>query len=64
MSEAHPSPADAAAERILTAIYGEDLAGCNVSLESISTIISEAMADARARDLLLTKLLVEVIEKI
>jgi hypothetical protein len=64
MSDIHSNPADAAAERILTAIYGEDLTGCKVSLGSISTIIAETIAEARARDQLVTRMLVEVIEKI
>ena len=35
--------ARAAAEEILRIIYGDDLAGCNVSLDRITSVISTAM---------------------
>jgi hypothetical protein len=42
----NPSPqaARAAAEEILRIIYGDDLAGCNVSLDRITAVIATAMA--------------------
>jgi hypothetical protein len=42
----NPSPqaARVAAEEILRIIYGDDLAGCNVSLDRITAVISTAMA--------------------
>jgi hypothetical protein len=42
----NPSPqaARAAAEEILRIIYGDDLAGCTVSLDRITEVISTAMA--------------------
>ena len=36
--------AQSAAEEILRIIYGDDLAGCNVSLDRITAVISMAMA--------------------
>jgi hypothetical protein len=39
-----PPAARAAAEEILRIIYGDDLAGCNVSLDRITAVISTAMA--------------------
>jgi len=39
-----PRAARAAAEEILRIIYGDDLAGCNVSLDRITAVISMAMA--------------------
>src|SRR6478609_282160 len=49
MSEERLSPlmqqaARAAAEEILRIIYGDDLAGCTVSLDRITAVISAAMA--------------------
>ena len=35
--------AGAAAEEILRLVYGDDLAGCRVSLDSISAVVAEAM---------------------
>jgi hypothetical protein len=42
----NPSPqaARVAAEEILRIIYGDDLAGCNVSLDRITAVIAAAMA--------------------
>src|SRR5437762_2404089 len=40
-----PPAARAAAEEILRIIYGDDLAGCTVSLDRITEVISTAMAD-------------------
>jgi hypothetical protein len=37
-------PARAAAEEILRIIYGDDLAGCTVSLDRITAVISTVMA--------------------
>lgn len=44
--DADPTPdtARAAAEEILRIIYGDDLAGCTVSLDRITEVISTAMA--------------------
>jgi hypothetical protein len=44
--DANPAPdtARAAAEEILRIIYGDDLAGCTVSLDRITEVISTAMA--------------------
>ena len=39
-----PAAARAAAEEILRIIYGDDLEGCTVSLDRITTVISTAMA--------------------
>jgi hypothetical protein len=39
-----PSAASAAAEEILRIIYGDDLKGCNVSLDRITDVISAAVA--------------------
>lgn len=39
-----PDAARAAAEEILRIIYGDDLAGCTVSLDRITEVISAAMA--------------------
>jgi hypothetical protein len=39
-----PQAARAAAEEILRIIYGDDLAGCTVSLDRITAVISMAMA--------------------
>lgn len=39
-----PQAARAAAEEILRIIYGDDLAGCTVSLDRITGVISMAMA--------------------
>ena len=39
-----PRASRAAAEEILRNIYGDDLAGCNVSLDRITAVISMAMA--------------------
>ncbi|MEN3370394.1 MAG: hypothetical protein V7609_2537 [Verrucomicrobiota bacterium] len=39
-----PGAARAAAEEILRIIYGDDLEGCTVSLDRITTVISTAMA--------------------
>ena len=39
-----PNTARAAAEEILRIIYGDDLAGCTVSLDRITEVISTAMA--------------------
>src|SRR4051812_20744074 len=39
-----PQAARAAAEEILRIIYGDDLAGCNVSLDRITAVISTAMS--------------------
>jgi hypothetical protein len=39
-----PDTARAAAEEILRIIYGDDLAGCAVSLDRITEVISTAMA--------------------
>jgi hypothetical protein len=39
-----PRAARAAAEEILRIIYGDDLAGCNVSLDRITAVIAAAMA--------------------
>jgi len=36
------------AEEILRKIYGDDFKGCNVSLESISTIVSDAFRQREA----------------
>ena len=45
MNPAHPTQkaARAAAEEILRIIYGDDLAGCTVSLDRITEVISSAM---------------------
>ena len=45
MDFAHPTQkaARAAAEEILRIIYGDDLAGCTVSLDRITDVISSAM---------------------
>ena len=45
MDSAHPTQkaARAAAEEILRIIYGDDLAGCTVSLDRITDVISSAM---------------------
>jgi len=45
MDSDHPTPkaARAAAEEILRIIYGDDLAGCTVSLDRITGVISSAM---------------------
>jgi hypothetical protein len=39
-----PRAARAAAEEILRIVYGDDLAGCNVSLDRITAVISMALA--------------------
>src|SRR4051812_4802411 len=39
-----PQAARAAAEEILRIIYGDDLVGCNVSLDRITAVISAAMS--------------------
>jgi hypothetical protein len=39
-----PQAARVAAEEILRIIYGDDLAGCTVSLDQITAVISTAMA--------------------
>jgi hypothetical protein len=39
-----PQAARAAAEEILRIIYGDDLAGCTVSLDQITAVISTVMA--------------------
>jgi hypothetical protein len=39
-----PQAARAAAEEILRIIYGDDLEGCNVSLDRITAVIATAMA--------------------
>src|SRR5205085_9418097 len=45
MESGHPTQkaARAAAEEILRIIYGDDLAGCTVSLDQITAVISSAM---------------------
>jgi len=42
--------ANATAEAILRTIYGDDFAGCTVSLDSIATIIYESLAARSAGD--------------
>jgi hypothetical protein len=42
--EPMPKAARAAAEEILRIIYGDDLAGCTVSLDRITEVIATAMA--------------------
>lgn len=60
---AQPSPhALATAEQVLRAIYGDDLHGCRVSLESIGRIIHDAADQQGTKELLdLYEKLVEAI---
>jgi len=48
--------ASTAAEEILRIIYGDDLAGCTVSLDRITEVISSAMAGHAQVDRALTEL--------
>ena len=51
MSNAQPDPlAFVAAEEVLRTIYGDDLKGCVVSLDSIATIIDRALQQTAARN--------------
>ncbi len=51
--------ATATAEEILRAIYGDDFAGCNVSLESISAIVYRTLSATATAD----RSLLELYEK-
>jgi hypothetical protein len=48
------------AEEVLRTIYGDDLRGCNVSLETIARIIQEALSQRNEED----KDLIEMYEKL
>ena len=51
MSNAQPAPlAFVTAEDILRAIYGDDLKGCTVTLDSIAIIIDRALKQTAARN--------------
>ena len=58
MDPDHPTQkaARAAAEEILRIIYGDDLAGCNVSLDRITDVIATAMTGQAQVDRAITEL--------
>lgn len=56
--------ATAAAEEILRLIYGDDLEGCTVRLDSISTVIETALEEYGNMDAELTELQAKALEAI
>jgi len=58
MDPDHPTQmaAQAAAEEILRIIYGDDLAGCTVSLDRITAVISTAMTGQAQVDRVISEL--------
>jgi gamma-glutamylcysteine synthetase len=56
--------ASAAAEEILRMIYGEDFEGCTVSLESVASVIFEAMQQRASLDKELLELHEKVVEAV
>lgn len=48
-----PEPASLVAEEILRTIYGDDLKGCTVTLESIATIIRNGIPQETPKELLM-----------
>jgi hypothetical protein len=65
MSNAQPEPlAFVVAEDILRAIYGDDLKGCPVTLDSIAAIIDRALKQTAARNAEFIELYEKVIEAV
>ncbi|MGI8965143.1 MAG: hypothetical protein ACR2H1_03530 [Limisphaerales bacterium] len=56
--------ADETAEKILTAIYGEDLHNCHTRIQSISAIIQETLTDETETHQMMLDALIEAIRKI
>jgi hypothetical protein len=52
------------ADRVLSAIYGPDLTGCQISPEAIATIVQEALDAQTQREKTIIDLFVQVLEKI
>lgn len=53
-----------AAEKILVAIYGEDLEGCKISLDAVSAMVEEAVSAETANYKMLNEALIGAIEQI
>src|SRR5262245_25862341 len=63
--ETKPGPlAMAAAEEILQCIYGDDLRGCTVSLESVASIVESALRRRSADDAVLLELYEKLVEAV
>ena len=62
-SKARKSAIDTA-EKVLTAIYGEDLTGCSISLEAVSAIIEEGMTAETKNYKMLNEALIGAIKQI
>ncbi len=63
--ETKPGPlAMAAAEEVLQHIYGDDLHGCTVSMESIGAIIESALRRRSADDAVLLELYEKLVEAV
>src|SRR5258706_4887667 len=52
------------AERVLQAIYGDDFAGCTISLDALATIIDQAIEDASRVNVEIIDALKKVIEAV
>jgi hypothetical protein len=64
-SHAQPEPlAVGTAEEILRTIYGDDLRGCSVSLDSIADIVDHALKQTAARNAEWTELYEKVVEAV
>ena len=53
-----------AAEKILVAIYGEDLEGCRIRLDAVSAMIEEAISAETANYKMLNEALIGAIQQI
>lgn len=53
-----------AAEKILQAIYGDDMLGCAVRMETVAAPVQEVLDEEIRRQMLLVQLFVKVLEKI
>jgi len=64
-TDAQPEPqAFIAAEEVLRTIYGDDLKGCNVSLDAIAGIIDQSLKQTAARNAEWLELYEKVIEAV
>jgi hypothetical protein len=52
------------ADRVLSAIYGPDLVGCQVAPDAIAAIVQEALTAQTNREQTINGVLIEVLEKI
>jgi gamma-glutamylcysteine synthetase len=62
--ESQHAKANVAAEEILRLIYGEDFAGCSVSLQSVAAVVLEAMQSKASLDEELLELHEKVVEAV